>query len=329
MALYPNGNSIREVFDAFNHIKVLVIGDSMIDTYISGTVDRMSPEAPVPILNVQEEAHRLGGAANVALNLQSLGAEVFLASIVGDDSNSDLFKNLLTDSGLSADYILNLEDRPTTQKKRVMTGSKHLLRMDHEVDLPISRQQSEKFFATIDHKIAEVNVVVVEDYDKGLLGEWLIDQVIQTASRSKVPVCVDPKFRNFKSYRGVDLLKPNLKEFHVAIGCRPENLESSVEQLRKEMEIGSLMLTMGAQGIFFCSDTYSKRHPVIERSISDVSGAGDTVIAIASLTYIMGLAPNIISELSNLGGGIVCQSPGVVPVSKSRLLEEAEKAGLI
>ena len=328
----PTPESIREVFDAFNKIKVLVIGDSMIDTYLIGSVDRMSPEAPVPVLNVQEETHRLGGAANVALNLQSLGAQVTLASIVGNDANASLFKVLLADSGLTSEYILSLEDRPTTQKKRVMSGPKHLLRMDYEEDRLISTDDSTHFFQTITSLFSQVDLVIIEDYDKGLLNQALIDQIKSEAKKNRLPVCVDPKFRNFKHYQEVDLLKPNLVEFKSAIGndrFEVGKIDSLVKELRKGMSVSDLMLTMGSKGILYNSDTHNGNYPVKERGVADVSGAGDTVMAIASLVFLLGLSPNVIAELSNLGGGIVCESPGVVPISKSRLHEEAVKAKLL
>ena len=328
----PTPESVRELFDGFNKIKVLVIGDSMIDTYLNGSVDRMSPEAPVPVLNVQEETHRLGGAANVALNLQSLGAQATLASVVGTDHNAALFTNLLAESGLSSEHILRLNDRPTTQKKRVMSGPKHLLRMDYEVDHLISQEDSDHFFLSIQSLFSEIDLVIIEDYDKGLLNQRLIDQIKVAAKQNNIPVCVDPKFRNFKNYQGVDFLKPNLVEFKAAIGkdrFHESQIDSLMKELREDMNISNLMLTLGSRGIVYDSNNHHQHFPVQERGVADVSGAGDTVMAIASLTLVIGSSPKIIAELSNLGGGIVCESPGVVPISKSRLLEEAVKALLL
>lgn len=326
-------NSIREVFDAFKNIKVLVIGDSMIDTYLSGAVDRISPEAPVPIVTIEKEEHRLGGAANVALNLKALGATPILASIVGNDANATLFRELLDQQDLSNNFLLQVSDRPTTQKKRVLSGPRHLLRMDYEKDDPIATDQTTQFFELVEPVFAEVDVVVVEDYDKGLLGPELIDLIVKKAHDYQIPVCVDPKFRNFSHYQKVDLFKPNLIELKkgLRIGNEPElgALQQSVSGLREKLGAKFILLTLGSKGVLVHTANETKSIPANIRNVADVSGAGDTVIAIASLAYTLKLPAHVIAELSNLGGGIVCEFPGVIPVPVLRLQEEAENAGLI
>lgn len=325
-------NSIQEIFDAFNSLKVLVIGDSMIDTYLTGTVERMSPEAPVPIVNLQNEEHRLGGAANVAINLKSLGAQVSLATILGDDILGREFVNLLHQNSIEDQLILKIPGRPTTQKERVMSGMRHLLRIDREDSSEIDSDLSIEFWSLIQPMIKDVDAVVIEDYDKGALNGWLIEKIVTEARTLEVPVCVDPKFRNFSCYEGVALFKPNLVEFERAMNVQLDLQVmdgKSMEELRVRLSLKNLMVTLGAAGVYYHSETHSQRYETNKRAIADVSGAGDTVMAIASLTYVMGLSPNIIAELSNLGGGIVCESPGVVPIDKTRFFEEALKTVLL
>ncbi len=323
-------NSLQEVFDAFSHLKVLVIGDSMVDTYLTGKVERMSPEAAVPILNVQQESHRLGGAANVALNLQSLGANVTLATVIGNDRVGKMFCELMSQEGLDPAHTIAIPDRPTTQKKRVMSGASHLLRMDYEDDSLISPEHSRSFLAQAVEMSSTIDLLVIEDYDKGLLNKQLIDDLLTAARQADIPVCVDPKFRNFDHYQSVDFLKPNLIEFQKALGIF-DSVPSGeygklLRDLRARLHVRDIMLTLGSQGIHYQSNRVNQLFPVKKRQVADVSGAGDTVMAIASLAFTLGLEPEFIAELSNLGGGIVCESPGVVPISKPRLMEEALKA---
>lgn len=318
--------SIREVFDAFNSLKVLVIGDSMIDTYVYGAVNRISPEAPVPVVEVHREEHRLGGAANVALNLQALGAEPILASIVGDDTNGALFRELMAGNHLPSDYLLTLTDRPTTQKKRVLSGTKHLIRLDQESTAPIASETTSKFLDQIQSLWSVVDVVIIEDYDKGLLTPELIHRITSSAHDASIPVCVDPKFRNFHDYKGVDLFKPNLKELEKSIASiGTEELNVMIDQVFDLLQPRYLLLTLGSKGMIMKSIAEYYRAECEVREVADVSGAGDTVIAVASLALAIGLTPGQITDLSNLAGGIVCEYSGVVPVPLSRLMKEANE----
>ncbi|MEQ8474212.1 MAG: PfkB family carbohydrate kinase [Marinoscillum sp.] len=322
-------NSIQEVFDAFTKLKVLVIGDSMIDTYIYGQVNRISPEAPVPIVNVSGEEHRLGGAANVALNLKALGIEVKLCSVCGKDASGEHLIQLLKEQGLSSSGMLEIDGRQTTVKKRVMSGSQHLLRVDHETDQYLTSEQNSGLSQIILPLIPAVDLIIFEDYDKGVISKSLIDEVVSLAQLHHVPVAVDPKFRNYHDYKGVDLFKPNLVEFKKSTTTDSTDLMGNAQALVSQLKLKNLLLTLSSKGVLYCSEKLSGQLDAHIREVADVSGAGDTVIALAGAALALGLSITFIAEFANLGGGIVCEYPGVVPIIKSRLLDEAKRSDLL
>ena len=323
-------NSIAEVFDAFNHLKVLIIGDVMIDSYLWGRVDRISPEAPVPILHVQRREKRLGGAANVALNLQALGAQPILCSVIGEDADGIDFIQLLKNQGLPTDGIIKSEDRVTTIKHRVMSASHHLLRVDQEVDHLISEVEQQLLIDKIINLLPSVHVVVFEDYDKGVLSKNLIQKVISKARDLNIPTVVDPKKRNFLHYVGATLFKPNKKELKEGLKTESslstlQEIEEAIDTLQLQLRASSVLITLSEQGVYYKSDTESLHINAHRREISDVSGAGDTVISVAALCVALKLSSRITTELSNLSGGLVCEHVGVVPINKKDLQEEAER----
>jgi rfaE bifunctional protein kinase chain/domain len=321
--------NLDHFFVALQHMKALIIGDVMVDSYIKGKVDRISPEAPVPVLHVRQRENRLGGAANVALNIQSLGAEPILCSIIGEDPQAEVFRGLLKKQGMTDRGIISSPHRTTTQKHRVISGSHHLIRIDEEEDSPLCQADKEDLIAHIHQMVEECDVVIFEDYDKGTLDEDVISATIAAAKSKGIPVTVDPKRRNFLKYHEVSLFKPNLKELKegLNIDIDPNELDqvkSAVGQLKDKLNFENAMITLSEHGIYFESTDAAVSLPAHVRSISDVSGAGDTVISIASLCLAAGLSAEVIAELSNLGGGIVCEYPGVVPINKDRLKAEAK-----
>ncbi|WP_020530536.1 D-glycero-beta-D-manno-heptose-7-phosphate kinase [Flexithrix dorotheae] len=321
---------MRKVFEKFNDLKVLILGDVMIDSYIWGKVNRISPEAPVPIVSINERDWRLGGAANVALNIKALGAEPILCSVVGDDPESITFHELLDKRGMTKEGIIQSKDRVTTVKHRILAGSQHMLRVDSETEKVISSEDEEKIVEFVRNKIDEIDVIIFEDYDKGVLTEKVIGQVISLAKSKQIPTTVDPKKRNFLAYTGCSLFKPNLKELREGLKVEFENkdieaLSEAVNKLAKVMPVDAVMVTLSENGVYI-TDFEEKFHlPAHKREIADVSGAGDTVISIMSLCLAVGLPLKKIAGISNLGGGLVCEHLGVVPVEKNRLLEEAIK----
>jgi len=323
-------SSLNEIFQSFNKLKVLIIGDVMIDSYLWGNVERISPEAPVPIVHVQKRELRLGGAANVALNVQSLGATPILSSVIGDDADGASFLTLLKNNKLSTEGIIKSSERITTIKHRVIAGSHHMLRIDQEIDSSISKPDAKKLIGKAKKLIAKCDAVIFEDYDKGVLNKLVINEIIAFCNKIGVPTIVDPKKRNFLFYQKASLFKPNKKELKdglkldSALKGRKE-IEKAAQELKNQLKADTILITLSEEGVFI--DNGSEKHliPAHIREISDVSGAGDTVISIAALCYALKLPSKLVAGLSNLGGGIVCEQIGVVPIDKKTLLEEAIK----
>lgn len=324
---------ISDLFKAFQKLKVLVIGDVMIDAYIWGAVSRISPEAPVPVVNVKTREKRMGGAANVALNIQSLGAEPILCAVLGDDEGADVFESLLAERNISARGLIRSKDRITTVKERVLAGSQHLLRVDTETLDSINQSEEDLLQERILTLIPEVDVIIFEDYDKGTINPKIIQLTVKRAKELGKPVVVDPKKNNFFAYKGVDLFKPNLKELKDGMNVEflntdQEALKKQVQLLRENLSAKYVMTTLSAQGVYIQSEKEDFLIPAYKRSISDVSGAGDTVISIAALCMALNLKPDFVATLSNLGGGIVCEELGVVPIDAKKLEVEAIKHNL-
>ena len=337
-------HSVEEIFKAFGQLKVLIVGDVMLDAYIWGKVERISPEAPVPVVHVKKREKRLGGAANVALNIQALGATPVLCSLVGDDPEGEAFVRLLEERQISADFIVRSSERPTTVKERVIAGSQQMLRIDSEDSDLLSEAEGEALMQRIQAALPQVDVIIFQDYDKGVLNQDRIAQIIRWAEERQIPTAVDPKKRNFLHYRGATLFKPNLKELKE--GLQSEDLalhkekhetslsvEKAVAQastrLKQRLQVNITFITLSEQGVFIDAAylEQAEQHlvPAHLRQISDVSGAGDTVISIAALALALKLPPRLLAELANLGGGIVCEYTGVVPIERQRLLQEAQQ----
>lgn len=325
---------LTELFEAFNRKTALVIGDVMLDSYVWGKVDRISPEAPVPVVAVQTQENRLGGAGNVGLNLKSLGARTIMCSVIGKDVNGQELKNSLVDSGMSIDGVVEADDRPTTTKFRIIGNKVQMLRVDKETTEPLSETVFQQLTAKIDNILEQqtVDVIIFQDYDKGVISAGLIDFVISKAAPKNIPVMVDPKKRNFLSYKRVTLMKPNLKEMveGLNLSVDPNNRESLQQASRvllEKIDAEIVLNTLSDKGVYVLwNDNGELRDYHLEahvRSIADVSGAGDTVISVSALCMADGLLPVETAFLSNLAGGLVCEEVGVVPVQKEKLFSEA------
>ncbi len=323
---------IQEIFRKFADIKVLVIGDVMIDSYLWGSVNRISPEAPVPIVNVQKREQRLGGAANVALNLQALGAKPILCSVVGNDTEGENLLRLLEINRMPHNGIVQSMHRITTVKHRILAASQHLLRVDSEMDKLIDEEEQEQLWQKIQELLPQTQAVIFEDYDKGVISEDLIEKTIDLANRLAIPTIIDPKKRNFNFYKNATLFKPNLKELKeglkIDIKGDLNELEEAVKLLQKNLAVASIMTTLSEKGVFICNETQSYHIPAHVRTIADVSGAGDTVVSVAALCVALHLPIKFVAELSNLAGGLVCEYQGVVPIQKDKLLAEAIAKGI-
>jgi rfaE bifunctional protein kinase chain/domain len=327
--------NIKETFNSFSKLKVLIIGDVMIDAYMWGNVSRISPEAPVPIVAVSKRENRLGGAANVALNIQAMGAEAILCSIIGTDEGAKILSDLLKKQKLSSGGILKSTKRVTTIKTRVLGSNHQMIRVDEEDDSPASGNDISSLITLIKKIISskKPDVIIFEDYDKGTITPELIRSVVSFSKQKNIPVVVDPKKRNFMSYTGVRLFKPNLKELKEGLktdfdSSNVKELTKLVDSFLKKQNIDSALITLSEKGVYINNKKTKALFPAHVRDITDVSGAGDTVVSIAALCVAAGLSPESTAILANLAGGLVCEKAGVVPVNKKELLEEALKLNI-
>jgi len=320
---------IIEVFQSFFSMKILIIGDVMIDSYMWGKVERISPEAPIPVVAVTKKENRLGGAGNVALNVQAMGAEPILCSVIGKDSGEDLFYEIMRINNLSSEGIFSVSKRKTTVKTRVISDGQHLLRVDEELTAPLDTETEElfisKIFSVIESK--PVNAIIFQDYDKGVITPYVIEKVTGIANQRGIPTTVDPKKRNFNSYKNVTLFKPNFKELLEGLKLEFEksdtkSLLQAVGRLHETSNIQNVLVTLSEHGVFISNRKEHYKIPAEIRDIADVSGAGDTVISVATLCMAAGLPIQQTARISNLAGGLVCEKVGVVSIDKKRLLEE-------
>ncbi len=318
----------HKIFKAFNDLRVLIVGDVMLDNYIWGAVDRISPEAPVPVVNVKKKDFRLGGAANVALNVHALGATPILCAVIGDDDDGKKLVQRLNDMGLNKDGIVISSHRPTTVKTRIIASDQHVVRVDEESDSAVNEWEEKALLERIQKLLPLCQVVIFEDYDKGVLNQTIIEKTIQLANELGIPTVVDPKKRNFLSYKNITLFKPNLKELREGLKMEVESgnqeqVSHAVAALKEKLSAKGIMVTLSEHGVYIDLNDSKIKLPAHIREIADVSGAGDTVVSIAALCVALNLSANQIAALSNLGGGLVCQHVGVVPINKEELLQEA------
>ena len=322
----------KDLFDKFNGLRILVIGDVMLDAYVMGKVNRISPEAPVPIVSLENEDARIGGAGNVALNLLALGAKPIICGVIGEDSSGDKLLNLFEKNGISTDGLVKSMVRKTTVKTRVISNKQQLLRIDSESTFPLLESEEIKLNNTIQNIINQgIDGIIFEDYNKGVLTDSVIQNTIKIAKEKDIPTAVDPKKENFLSYKGVSLFKPNLKELKEGLNLNfdfnsnKELFEKGIEVLEEKLQNKISFVTLSENGVFIKNQTEKYYVPAHMRSISDVSGAGDTVIAVATLCLISGASTKQIAEISNLAGGLVCEKSGVVSISKNDLLKEVSE----
>lgn len=318
------------VEELFKGLKALVIGDVMIDAYSKGVVERMSPEAPVPIVSQCSRFERLGGAANVALNLKALGAEPLVCSVVGNDDSGQRFIKLMQEQGLEVAGIVSSNVRRTTVKHRILNGDRQLLRIDDEDLFDLSDMEHSILSLLIRRAVkqGDVQVVVLQDYNKGVLTEQLIREVIDLCHENSVPVVVDPKKRNFLAYQGVTLFKPNAKELREGLGVTaetPEELQQAMLTLQQRINCRYLMVTLSDKGVMMLHDGSFHHIPAFPRNIVDVSGAGDTVLSVAALCVATNATAEAIATLSNIAGGLVCEEVGVVPINMKKFSEEVNR----
>ena len=323
--------NFQDLFDQFSKKRVLVIGDVMVDAYLKGKVNRMSPEAPVPVVDLFEKDERIGGAGNVALNLAALGASPIICSVIGADLEGERLIQLFKDARISTDGIYASSNRTTTVKTRVLSNNQQLLRIDSEDTNLINETEEAQLLKQISSVLENgIDGIIFEDYNKGVLTPSLIASVLSLAKAQQIPTTVDPKKDHFFEYKGCTLFKPNLKELKEGLqvdfdfaGDQNAFL-SAVSDLQARLGNSISFITLSEHGVFIQEDQ-PVFIPAHLRNIADVSGAGDTVIAVATLCLISGAEIHTIAAISNIAGGLVCEQPGVVSIEKERLLNEVNK----
>lgn len=326
-------SEIQKIFESFNNFQILIIGDVMIDAYLWGKVERISPEAPIPIITCTKKENRLGGAANVALNIKALGAKPLLYSVIGDDEKAKVFFERLQIKSIDSKGIIISQERKTTVKTRIISNNQHLLRVDEEDDKYISSDLEQELFNKIQSVLSnqKIDAILFEDYDKGIITPFIIEKTVELANKNNIPTLVDPKKRNFNHYSNITLFKPNFRE--ITDGLKVEIKKGDFEALsriantlHKERQIDKILITLSELGVYISDNGKYHIIPAEVREVVDVSGAGDTLISTAALCLAAGLPSREIAVIANLAGGLVCEKVGVVPVDKQELLDEYIKA---
>jgi len=319
----------NQLFKTFPNYKVGVIGDVMLDTYWWGHVDRISPEAPVPVVLLDKRELRIGGAGNVALNLVSLGAVTSIFSVIGEDDAGRALDKLMTEQGIDTSYIICSNTRKTTDKTRIISRSQQMMRLDAETTADLLTTAEDALIDRVkDYIVTEKPAVIIfEDYNKGVLTERVITSVIALCSEHQVVTAVDPKRKNFFAYKGVTIFKPNLKEVKDGLNLLVDepgiDLLKNIHQLLKDQLAHRIsFITLSEKGVFFQDETKAAIIPSHFRRIADVSGAGDTVIAVAALLYAATGNIQLMAEVANIAGGLVCEEVGTAAINKEKLLHE-------
>ncbi|HEY6952899.1 MAG TPA: D-glycero-beta-D-manno-heptose-7-phosphate kinase [Bacteroidota bacterium] len=316
---------LQTLYDKFVGKRIAVVGDLMLDRYFWGSVTRISPEAPVPVVEVESESTRLGGAANVANNIASLGGIPVMVGVIGEDVAGISLRKIIEDLRFPTSGIVTDGTRPTTVKTRVIAHNQHVVRIDHEAKADIAEDVQRKLLKTLEAQLDEIQGIILEDYNKGVLAKGLIGKIIELAKRKNKIVAVDPKFNNFFEYKGVTIFKPNKKETEEALGVRlsgEDSVRKAGKDLLSRLEAENVLLTMGEKGMtLFERNGGVETIPTAARRVADVSGAGDTVVSTLTMALASGADIRESSVLANIAGGIVCGEVGIVPIDKKVLFE--------
>lgn len=320
---------LNKLKKSFLNKKVAVIGDLMLDSYFWGKVSRISPEAPVPIVAIDDEFYRFGGAANVALNIKTLGGFPIPIGVIGDDNDGKILRNLFKESAITDIGILIDKTRPTTTKSRVIANNQHVVRIDKEKVNSIPPVIEKKIINLLKKEIKNIDAIILEDYNKGVLTSTLIEEIIALANENKKVITVDPKFNNFFNYKNVTVFKPNKKETEDALGIRlnsQEDISNAGKILLEKLNAKIVLITLGEDGIaLFEKNKPEKRVPTKARKVADVSGAGDTVISTLTISLCAGAEIYDAAYLANFAGGLVCQEVGIVPIHLEYLFDSVKE----
>ena len=326
-----NAAEFDKLFKSFSYLKIGVIGDVMLDTYWWGKVERISPEAPVPVVAVSNKEQRIGGAGNVAINVASLGASVSIISVTGNDDEGSQLITLLNQNNIDTNYIYKSEDRITTNKIRIISRNQHMMRLDAEITTSLNSLEEEKLITAFLKYATEEKpqLVILEDYNKGVLTEKCINEIIKVCKNKNILTAVDPKRKNFFAYQNVDIFKPNLQEVKESLNIlgnrfSEETLQDMHKHLKEKLHHAISFITLSENGVYYESENEKAIIPTHIRSIADVSGAGDTVIAVASVVFAASKNIRLMAEMANIAGGLVCEEVGTVAIDKNKLLTECK-----
>ncbi|MFO7527140.1 MAG: D-glycero-beta-D-manno-heptose-7-phosphate kinase [Ignavibacteriaceae bacterium] len=314
---------LAEIKNNFKGKRIAVIGDMMLDIYFRGEVKRISPEAPVPVVEVENEFFRFGGAANCALNIATLGGVPEPIGVIGYDNFGTIFTSLLSENNIPPGGIFVDETRPTTSKTRIIADKQHIVRIDRESKLNLNSNFNEKILNQLNEIINSLDGIILQDYNKGVLTESLITQIIDLAISENILVTVDPKFHNFFAFKNVTVFKPNRKEAEDILGIKiksDDDISKAGNLLLEKLEAKNVLLTLGSEGIaVFNKNSPERRMATKAREVADVSGAGDTVISTLTMALAAGADIFEASYLANYAGGIVCGEVGIVPIESDKL----------
>ena len=319
MSYKIEAGQLEKILQSFNGKRIVVIGDLMLDHYLWGQVDRISPEAPVPIVDVQKQEYRLGGAANVVNNIASLKGTPVVVGLIGADSYADTFVNIFTQNQVKTEYILKDSTRTTTVKTRVFAAGQQVIRYDFEQRHDISEEIESKVLHKVELAIAEADAVIIEDYNKGLLTPKIIRHAINKANSLKIPITVDPKYNCFFEYQNCTVFKPNLAELQKNLNIEIKNdkdLNNAANQLFDRISPEYLVITLGEKGlIIFDKEKNITQIPTFAKEVFDVCGAGDTVISVLTLCLSIGLDIKTSAIIANHAAGAVCGKRGINPAT--------------
>lgn len=313
---------IAEILENFSKVKVLVVGDLMLDRYWWGSVERISPEAPVPIVNLQSESLVVGGAGNVAANIKGLGAEAFLVGIIGNDADGQKLSETLKASKIDNKHLVTINNRPTTVKTRIIAHQQQVSRIDKETKLNLTIKEEEQVLDKIESLLNQIDIVIVSDYAKGLLSENILMRLITTARNNRIKVFVDPKGNNYTKYKNATLLTPNRKEAFEAIqsGSSEQDVKLVGEQLSRTLQLDSLLITEGEDGMTIFEEGNKTAHlEALARHVYDVTGAGDTVIATLAVAVAAGANLKTAAQIANIAAGFVVGEVGTTAITFAKL----------
>jgi len=318
---------VSSLLEEMPNRRVVVVGDAMLDIYLIGDVERISPEAPVPVVRIEERRYALGGAANVAANVAAIGAEVTLVATVGDDRRGEQLRTELVAAGIRDDGIVVTPERPTTSKTRVVARGQQMLRFDEEEDAVVEGETLESLKKRLTKALRDVDAVLLEDYNKGTLTPEIIALALESSRRRGIPSVVDPKFKHFFNYKGATVFKPNRRELEAALGAALDvEHADTLPAVMERLEVDNLLMTLGAQGMALLTRNGAiERFATHAREVYDVSGAGDTVTAWVGTALAAGATMREASELANYAAGIEVGKAGVAVVGREEVRDLFER----